>query len=83
VWMLHRSCVQHGSDVGKVKDLGVIIDSKLTFEDHITEKVNKAYAILGIIKRNFDHIGKDAFVLLYKSLGIFKFSMVSLQDRSH
>ena len=28
----------------KVKDLGVIIDSKLTFEDHITEKVNKAYA---------------------------------------
>ena len=49
---------------GKVKDLGVIIDSKLTFEDHITEKVNKAYAILGIIKRNFDHVGKDAFVLL-------------------
>ena len=42
--------------------------SKLTFEDHITEKVNKAYAILGIIKRNFDHIGKDAFVLLYKSM---------------
>ena len=29
---------------GKVKDLGVIIDSKLTFEDHITEKINKAYA---------------------------------------
>ena len=56
---------------GKVKDLGVIIDSKLTFEDHITEKVNKAYAILGIIKRNFDHIGKDAFVLLYK-LGLLR-----------
>jgi len=53
---------------GKVKDLGVIIDSKLTFEDHITEKVNKAYAILGIMKRNFEHIGKDAFVLLHKSM---------------
>ena len=51
------------------QDLEVIIDSKLSFEDHITEKVNKAYAILGIIKRNFDHIGKDAFVLLYNSRG--------------
>jgi len=46
------------------KDLGVIIDSNLTFEDHITEKVNKAYSVLGIIKRNFEHISKDAFVLL-------------------
>ena len=27
------------------KDLGVIIDSNLTFEDHITEKVNKAYSV--------------------------------------
>ena len=41
---------------GKVKDLGVIIDSKLTFQDHITQKVNKEYAIPGIIQRNFDHI---------------------------
>ena len=50
------------------KDLGVIIDSKLTFEEHITEKVNKAYSILGIIKRNFEHIDRDAFILLYKSM---------------
>jgi len=50
------------------KDLGVIIDSSLTFEDHITAKVNKAYSVLGIIKRNVQHIGKDAFVLLYKSM---------------
>ena len=52
----------------KIKDLGVIIDSSLTFEDHIIEKVNKAYSVLGLIKRNFEHIGKDAFVLLYKSM---------------
>jgi len=31
------------------RDLGVIVDSKLSFSDHITEKVNKAYSILGII----------------------------------
>ena len=34
----------------KVRDLGAIVDSKLSFTDHITVKVNKAYSILGIIK---------------------------------
>jgi len=52
----------------KVRDLAVIVDSKLSFSDHITEKVNKVYSILGIIKRNFQHVDKDAFVLLYKAL---------------
>jgi len=52
----------------KVRDLGVIVDSKLSFSDHITEKVNKAYSIPGIIKRNFQHVDKVAFVLLYKAL---------------
>ena len=44
------------------------MDSKLSFSDHISEKVNKTYSILGIIKRNFQHVDKDAFVLLYKAL---------------
>jgi len=52
----------------KVRDLRVIVDSKLFFYDHITEKVNKACSILGIIKRNFQHVDKVAFVLLYKAL---------------
>jgi len=52
----------------KVRDLGVIVDSKFSFSDHITEKVNKAYSILGIIKRNFQHVNKVVFVLLYKVL---------------
>ena len=33
-------------------DLGVVIDEKLTFRDHMHDKINKAYAMLGIIKRN-------------------------------
>ena len=48
----------------KVRDLAVIVDSKLSFSDHITEKVNKVYSILGIIKRNFQHVDKDAFVIM-------------------
>ena len=42
--------------VANEKDLGVIIDSKLTFRDHITSKVNLANRNLGI------------FLTLYKSL---------------
>ena len=40
-----------------VSDLGVRFDSKLSFMDHINDKVNKAYGILGIIKRNFYTFG--------------------------
>ena len=35
----------------RYKDLGVTADEKLTFRDHIHDKVNhKAYAMLGLIK---------------------------------
>jgi len=50
------------------KDLGVTFDEKLTFWDHIHEKVRKAYAMLGIIKRNFKYISINNFILLYKTL---------------
>ena len=52
-------------EVEEIKDLGVIYDSLLLFDKHISEK---AYMILGIIKRNFEHITKNCFVTLYKSL---------------
>jgi len=35
------------------KDLGVIFDKRLTFGDHMHEKINKANNVLGIVKRNF------------------------------
>jgi len=50
------------------KDLGVVMDEKLTFRDHIHDKINKAYAMLGIIKRNFNYLTISSFVLLYKSM---------------
>ena len=40
-------------NVDTFKDLGVQFDNKLTFEGHIHEKINKAYSVLGIIKKNF------------------------------
>ena len=54
--------------VNSIKDLGVTFDTKLKFDDHIQEKINKATSILGIIKRNFRNISEFAFVTLYKSL---------------
>ena len=34
----------------------------------MAEKVNKAYSMLWLIKRNFKNIGAEAFVTLYKHL---------------
>jgi len=48
--------------------LGVIINEKLTFRDHIHDKINKANAVLGIINRNFKFLTINSFVLLYKSM---------------
>jgi len=51
-----------------IKDLGVIIDPDLTFDEHIHEKINVASKMLGIIRRNFVDLDKNSFLLLYKSL---------------
>ena len=50
------------------KDIGVIIDSKLTFENHINQKVNKANSIMGVIRRTFEFLDIKTFRLLYTSL---------------
>ena len=52
----------------KVKDLGVWFDEKLSFRDHIQDKINKAYMMLGIIKRNFRHLTITTFTLIYKTM---------------
>jgi len=46
------------------KDLGVTFQSDLSFKNHITEKINKANSMLGIIKRNFRNINQDPFIML-------------------
>jgi len=39
-------CDNYLHSCGKVKDLGVLIDRKLSFEDRVIDKVNEAYSIL-------------------------------------
>jgi ribonuclease P/MRP protein subunit RPP40 len=51
-----------------LKTSGVTFDHKLTFSIHIDEKVNKAYSMLGVIKRNFQFQSVNPFLLIYKSM---------------
>jgi hypothetical protein len=50
------------------KDLGIIIDNKLNFQNHINKQVNKANHTLGLINRSFKYMDKDMFLQLFKSL---------------
>ena len=69
-------------------DLGVIFDSNLSFRDHISHKINKAYSILGIIKRNFYLHGPHKFpfaIQIYGSpaLRVCKFCLVPLSEKRY
>jgi hypothetical protein len=47
--------------VTEEKDLGIIIDDKLKFKQHINLQTKKANQRLGMIKRSFDFMDKDMF----------------------
>ena len=47
------------------KDLGILIDSELTFEEHIAKQVKKANSILGMINRSFERLNPTIFLVLY------------------
>ena len=50
------------------KDLGVLIDRGLTFEEHINHIVKKANRLTGLMWRSFSYVDKKVFVTLYKSM---------------
>ena len=56
--------------VHTVKDLGVTVtfDEQLKFSDHCYDKNKEAYSMLGLIKRKFNLLCRDSFVMLYKSM---------------
>ena len=50
------------------KDLGVFIDNKLNFKDHISKQVKKARCTAGVIHRNIINKTPDILVPLFKSM---------------
>ena len=52
----------------KEKDIGVVVDDQLNFEEHMNEKINKANSIMGLIRRSFSYMDEATFLMLYKAL---------------
>ena len=50
------------------KDLGVFIDNKLKFHDHVAHAVNKGNRMLGLIKNTFSCLDEETIPKLYKAL---------------
>jgi hypothetical protein len=50
------------------KDIGVVIDNKLTFNQHISEKINKANSIMGVLRRTMEYMDCRTLKLLYTAL---------------
>ena len=51
--------------VSEEKDLGVIIDSDLKFEEHIARKIRTANALVGQMRRSFSFLDCDTFKRIY------------------
>jgi hypothetical protein len=54
--------------VTEEKDIGVTIDSQLSFDAHICSKINKANQMLGIINRTFEYKDSTMMATLFKCL---------------
>jgi hypothetical protein len=54
--------------IDKKKDLGINFTSNLKFDEHIGLTLNKVNSHIGLLKRNFIHMDKKQFLLLYKGL---------------
>ena len=52
------------------KDLGVWFDEQLSFKEHMHDKINTAYSMLGIIKRNFKYLSDNThFYIIIQEYG--------------
>jgi len=61
----------NGAEVAKSeleKDIGVLIDQRLSFQDHMHAKINKANSILGVILRTMEYKDETSLLTLYKAL---------------
>jgi hypothetical protein len=61
-------CILKLAESEAEKDLGVMIDNKLSFKQHVSQATSKANRTVGIIRRSFTCLTEQTFVTLYKSL---------------
>ena len=56
------------NSTSKERDLGVILDNRLHFDQHIQAKINKANSIMALIRKTYTYLDNSSFLLLFKSL---------------
>ena len=50
------------------KHLEIVLDSKLNFDSHITQKIKKCNKLIGVIRRLSVHLPRGVLLTIYKSL---------------
>ena len=55
------------SQVNSLKYLGVILDVKLTFEEHLKNVFNKTNKTIGLLRKLSNLVARQAFVTIYKA----------------
>ena len=63
----YQICGKELEHVDEEKDLGIIVDSELTFAEHISRKVRVANGLVGQIRRSFQYLDCDSFRLIFIS----------------
>lgn len=61
-------CGETITEVNEIRDLGVVLDSKLSFIPHINVIAKKSAQMLGFVKRNTKGFQVDTKIVLYNSL---------------
>ena len=67
----HPQLTFHGTLVAKINDqkhLGLTLDSKLSFEKHVNEKIVKAKKNIGVIKHLSKYLPRNTLDQMYKAL---------------
>ncbi len=54
--------------VSSEKDIGVVVDSRLRFDEHINAAASKANRVMGVIRRSYTHLDEFTFRLLFVAL---------------
>ena len=66
----HPNIIFNGNTVQKSanqKQLGLILDEKLTFNDHITSKLTTVNKLTSTLRKLYHYIPRDFLVTIYKS----------------
>ena len=53
--------------ISSQKHLGLILDERLNFDEHLESKINKCYKVIGFLERLSNKLPRDALLLIYKS----------------